>query len=138
MADVTVPRPADGSPKVIVGSLVAGEKILGDPASEWQRQVIEEFSDAVAIDMESVGVARAVHEARTAVDYNPRFLVVRGISDLVRVATEPLPEGSTRDNVEERARWKPYAACVAAVFTRAVARLFLVTADRRREHPRGA
>jgi nucleoside phosphorylase len=76
-------RPQPGEPKVVIGSIVAGEKVLGNPRHDEQKAVVERFSDAVAVDIESVGVARAVHEARRAVDYNPRLVVVRGISDLV-------------------------------------------------------
>ncbi len=58
---VDVERPGDGEPKVITdGSLVAGEKVLGDPSHHDQRRVATEFTDAVAIDMESIGVARAL------------------------------------------------------------------------------
>jgi nucleoside phosphorylase len=78
--------PAPTTPDVRIGSLVAGEKVMGDPTHEEQRRVLREFPDALAIDMESVGAARAIHEGRRSIDYNPRFLVVRGISDLVRGA----------------------------------------------------
>jgi hypothetical protein len=73
---------------VVIGGLVAGEKVLGDPTHEEQRKVLRDFGSAVAIDMESVGAARAVHEERRWADYNPRLLVVRGISDFVRGADE--------------------------------------------------
>jgi len=122
---ISADRPEAGAPVVIVGSLVAGEKILGDPTHDWQRQVVEEFSDAVAIDMESIGVARAIHECRRDVGYNPRFLVVRGVSDLVRVRED------AEDNRRERGRWKRYAACAAAAFAHRVGSRFLSSRDAR-------
>lgn len=110
-------RPAPGVPKVVIGSIVAGEKVLGNPKHEEQRAVVEErFSDAVAVDMESVGVARAVHEARRAVDYNPRLVIVRGVSDLVRTGELEDEEAAAEENARERATWKRYAASAAAAF----------------------
>jgi nucleoside phosphorylase len=125
-------RPTEGQPKVIIGSIVAGEKILGNPTHEEQQRVVRGVTDAVAVDMESVGVARAVHEARTSVDYNPRLLVVRGVSDLVR-APEPANPAAAEQNAEERATWKAYAACVAATFAYAVTRRFLLSPDVRHD-----
>jgi nucleoside phosphorylase len=126
-------RPAEGQPKVIVGSIVAGEKILGNPTHEEQQRVVREFTDAVAVDMESVGVARAVHDARTSVDYSPRLLVVRGVSDLVR-AVEPVDlVAAAEQNAGERATWKAYAAWAAATFAHAVALRFLSSPDIRRD-----
>jgi nucleoside phosphorylase len=71
------------APKVEVGGLVAGEKVLGDPDHPEQGRVFTSFENALAVDMESWGVGRAVHHARTDADYNPRLTVVRGISDIV-------------------------------------------------------
>lgn len=113
--------PPDGeqaSPGVLTGSLVAGEKIMGNPSHHEQRLLVSDFNDAVAVDMESFGVARAVFEQRGDVNYNPRFLVVRGISDLVR-ATKSRTRVSTRqeqDNNEQRQLWKLYASATAAAF----------------------
>ncbi len=48
-----------GPPGVIVGPLVGGEKVYGDPTHEEQRRLVREreYSDAIAVDMESMGVA---------------------------------------------------------------------------------
>lgn len=102
-------RPDGGGdqPKVILGPLIFGEKILGDDEDEYQRAVLNEFDNAVAVDMESGGVGRAIYESRVTRHYNPIYLVVRGISDLTNEAA----------NNEMRAKWKPYAAHVAAAFT---------------------
>jgi len=133
----TPPMPV--TPTVHIGSLVAGEKLLGDPTHEEQKRILRDFSDALAIDMESVGAARATHEGRRYVNYNPRFLVVRGISDLVRDAQPPAdahqPGSSTSpgassagttqrpaepaapfENSAERELWRDFAAAVAAAF----------------------
>jgi nucleoside phosphorylase len=122
-------RPGEGAAKVITDrSLVAGEKVLGDPSHRDQQRVANEFTDAVAIDMESIGVARAMHVSRDAVDYNPRLVVVRGISDIVQIE-----EHVEVDAELQRAEWKPYAACTAAAFARELADRVLATPDPRQE-----
>ncbi len=106
---VNTPRPTDRSqqqPKMILGTLIFGEKILGDDTNDYQRSILNEFDNAVAVDMESGGLARAVYEARITKHYNPLYLVVRGISDPVN---EP-------DNDDIRKVWRPYAAHVAGAF----------------------
>lgn len=108
---VTAQRPVGGEPKIIVGNLIAGEKILGDGANEYQKKILTEFDKAIAVDMESHGVARAVYEARGTRHYNINYLVVRGISDLVDGA----------DNNETRRAWRDYAASAAAAFASDIA-----------------
>lgn len=107
--------PADVRPKVLTGSLVAGNKVYGDPNSEEQAKIVMEFDEAVAIDMESVGLCRAAAAARTNPQYNPRLLIVRSISDLIGVSA----------NNEMRSKWKALAAAVAATFAHRVVHDFL-------------
>jgi nucleoside phosphorylase len=102
--------PGNRRPKVFVGSLVAGDKVLGDPDSEEQTRIIAEFEDAIAVDMESVGLCRAVASSRWSPQYNPRLLVIRGISDLV----------NTLNNRQQRAKYRASSATVAAIFARRV------------------
>ena len=45
-------RPGLGDPKIVVGNLIAGEKILGDKENEYQRAILEEFDKAIVVDME--------------------------------------------------------------------------------------
>jgi nucleoside phosphorylase len=138
-------RPPDGKhqPRVFVAPLVAGECVLGDPDNPEQRRVLSspEYSDALAVDMESMGVAMEVHRKRNSPVYNPRLLVVRGISDPVwstatdvsdvsnAAAREPLP--SEEDPNETRVTWKIYAADVAAAFAAALVVRLLRTPDPR-------
>ena len=95
---------------MIFGNLIYGEKILGDDEDVYQRKILEEFDSAVAVDMESGGLARAVYEARITRHYNPQYLVFRGVSDFVN--------GSS--NAKTRQRWKRYAAHVAGAFAAAI------------------
>lgn len=69
--------------KVEFGGLVAGEKVMGDPDHPEQERMFVSFEHAIAVDMESWGVGRAVHHARSEPDYNPRLIIVRGVSDVV-------------------------------------------------------
>jgi nucleoside phosphorylase len=132
--EIRVRPPEDrGPPRVIVGPLIAAEKVYGDPTHEEQRRLVKEreYSDAIAVDMESMGVARAVHGARQSVSYNPRLLVVRGISDPVFARDDQEGSGDDRDAGAVREAWRPYAAHVAAVFASAVVKRILAFADQR-------
>lgn len=97
-------------PKVLIGSLVAGDKVYGNPTSEEQHQIIRDFDDAIAIDMESVRLCRAVADARRYTFYNPRLLIIRSISDMIGEAA----------NNEQRAQYKDAAATIAATFAKHV------------------
>lgn len=104
-------RPVEGQPQVFEGNLIAGDKILGDGESEYQRMILAEFDKALAVDMESYGLARGVYNARSERHYNLNYLVVRGISDLV----------DAQENNGQRMEWRDYAAATAAAFSLSVA-----------------
>ena len=91
--------------KVHIGNIVSGEKVLGDVKSHVQNELLKPFDKALAVDMESIGIARAVCEGRSSFWYHPRYAVIRGISDLVSAA----------DNDNMRADWKVWAAYAAAL-----------------------
>ncbi len=104
---IKVERPARGDPKIIVGNLIAGEKIMGDGESAYQQKILDEFDKAIAVDMESYGLARGVYSARATRYYNLNYLVVRGVSDLA---------GSERNDADRKV-WRDYAASTAAAFS---------------------
>jgi nucleoside phosphorylase len=103
-----VAPPSDRAFKIHIGSIVSGEKVLGDVKSHVQEQLLKPFDKALAVDMESIGMARAVCDGRSSFWYHPRYAVIRGISDLV----------SNEENDDMRANWKPFAAHAAAVVAR--------------------
>lgn len=105
------PSSEQGESKALVGSVVAGEKVWGDPTSHEQQELLKHFSDALAVDMESMGVARSVFSRRRNLSYNAQYLVVRGVSDLVDAPS----------NDEMRQEWRSYAAGAAAAFARSLA-----------------
>ncbi len=103
-----VRRPADGTPKLMIGSIVSGDILLGDPRNKEQKRILAYFDKAYGFEMEAYGVARAVYHARNSVHYNPQFLIVRGVSDLVNADAER--------NQAIRQQWTPYAVSAAGAF----------------------
>lgn len=116
--------------KVEIGGLVSAEKIMGDPDHPEQQRMFANFEHAIAVDMESWGFGRAIHHGREESTYNPRMVIIRGISDIVQrpaalARGEDAPEADLEVtkiaiNNEQRRRWKDYAAGTAAAFTRSV------------------
>jgi nucleoside phosphorylase len=99
------PPDADAPCKIHVGGIVSAEKVLGDVRNAMQQQLLEPFDKPLAVDMESIGMARAVCHGRGSFWYHPRYVIIRGISDLV----------AHGENNEQRAQWKSFAAHAAAL-----------------------
>jgi nucleoside phosphorylase len=112
---LTVACPGGTLPQAIVGNIISGEKLMGDPNNDEQRRILNEFDKALAVDMESYGLARAVFRSRESVHYNPQYLIIRGISDLIN---QP-------GNDQQRQQWREYAANTAATFAAEVVRKVL-------------
>jgi nucleoside phosphorylase len=138
---VTPPQLAPGQrwpPRVREGSIVAGEKVMGNPKHQTQRDVAAHYDNAQAVDMESVGVASALAGERKRVDYNPRLVVIRGVSDIIRVIDPNAPETdeqrqqAKQENDAQRQSWKRYSAAGAAVFCCALVERLLRQPDLRR------
>ncbi len=102
-------RPTEGTPTLFIGGLVSGNILLGDPRNEEQVRILNHFDKAYAFEMEGFGLSSAVFKARTSVYYNPQYLVVRGISDLV--------DRDAAENQVTRSIWTPYAVSAATSFT---------------------
>jgi nucleoside phosphorylase len=112
-------REARTEPTVFEGSLVAADDLFGDPTDEDQKRLVRDYPDAVAVDMESMGVARALYDVRSDVRYNPQLVIIRAISDLVLSQEEHDPAWIAKvgDNNSQRKLWAEYAAQVAAGYT---------------------
>jgi nucleoside phosphorylase len=103
--------PLGSSPKVIRGNIASGEKVVDDPTNEFFSQVQQTGLKLHAVEMEGAGATAAVEQAR-ALGSDPRFLMIRGISDM------PKPEtGDESRGTSERDEWKTFAAQSAAAFT---------------------
>jgi nucleoside phosphorylase len=108
---IVAPRPmspdgkeVNSSPGLRTGEIICGDKLLGDPEDPMLEMRLDQYDKADGIDMESVGVARALYEMRTR--HRVEFLVIRGISDLC----------NREGNQKTRDAWKEYAADAAAAF----------------------
>jgi nucleoside phosphorylase len=114
-ANAIEPWPSLRPPKLHQGEIVAVEAVAGNPYSARQQTLIEFFDKAIAIDMESKGVAEALfdYEADVGVHYHPRWMCVRGISDLV-VGTEQAASLLGSSNSEQRELWRSAASRSAA------------------------
>lgn len=124
----------DWPPRIHVGPIIVGESVMGDPRHPEQRVAAGRVDNALAIDMESIGVARAIHTARDDVNYNPRLIVIRAVSDMVEVADSAAEAEDTQaqeSNNLQRQEWKPFAAAAAACVAGRIAGRFLADPDPR-------
>lgn len=66
------------SPQAYVGAIAAGDKVVASTKSEVYQLLRNSYSDALAVEMESDGILKAVRA-------NPEIntLIIRGISDLI-------------------------------------------------------
>jgi excisionase family DNA binding protein len=91
---------ADPPPMVELRPIAAGERVVASKGSVDFRLLQQHYNDAVAIDMESLGLYLAAQRA----DHLPA-LAVRGISDML---SDKVPDAD--------AHWQPIAARNAAAF----------------------
>jgi nucleoside phosphorylase len=114
---IDVKRPNKKKPRATIANLASGEKLLGDRRNAYQRMLMKHFEKAAVFEMEGFGLASQVFKQRGSVDYNPQYLIIRGISDLVN---EP-------SNQATRNKWRVYAAVAAAAFGKALVEKILST-----------
>ncbi len=94
----------ESRPQVRFGSVAAGEVVQNSRISREAKWILDHYNDALAIEMESAGVAQAGHLGSTPVG------VVRGISDRANgTKTGPADQ-----------EWQPRAAANAAAFAAAL------------------
>ncbi|WP_024286704.1 hypothetical protein [Cellulomonas sp. KRMCY2] len=139
-------------PAVHFGEIVSGDTLADDPLEPRQQTLMKHFDKAIGIEMESSGIAHSLHRVRTqtrlAVHYNPTFITVRGVSDIVygRGQERELVQADIDATLErsgigvgktdERATWSPRAASSAAAFAAALTRRVVANASPlHRGHP---
>jgi adenosylhomocysteine nucleosidase len=102
-------------PRVVSGVVASGDKVIESKGSELYSDVAHAEPDIVAVEMEGAGAAAAIRDASEE-GHDTTFMMVRGISDVIRAN----PEGEERAGETyvdpERERWRNYAAQVAAAF----------------------
>lgn len=109
--DIRVSSPEETEPQASIGEIASGDKVVDDPDMEFFQSVIKTWPKLEAVEMEGVGVSKAIEQARS-MGVSVGFLMIRGISDKPRPNTEAENRGTS-----ERDTWKVYAADVAAAFT---------------------
>jgi adenosylhomocysteine nucleosidase len=97
---------ASGVPKVRFGPIAAGEIVVDSASSPEAARIRDHYNDALAVEMESAGLAQAAHLNRSL-----PAVVVRGISDRAD-GTKVHTDGEN---------WQPRAASNAAAFALALA-----------------
>lgn len=76
-------------PRVLVAPIAAGEKVVASRQSSLFEFLRSNYSDAVAVEMEGLGLLQATHANQKVF-----ALIVRGISDLIDAKSEADISGS--------------------------------------------
>ncbi|WNZ47892.1 SIR2 family protein [Leptolyngbya boryana CZ1] len=99
-ASIPEPRPdqAKTRPKIHRGVIASGEKVIADAIA--RNKLVEEHRKIIAIEMEGYGLSKAVQQNFQHI----RHLVIKAICDWA-------------DESKDK-EWQPYAAAVAAAFTK--------------------
>jgi adenosylhomocysteine nucleosidase len=111
---------AEPRPKVHYGPIAAGEIVQDSRVSQHAVWVRQHYNDALAIEMESAGVAQAAHLNRAL-----PIVVIRGISD----------RADGHKAATDGQNWQPRAAAHAAAFGAALAKELVGARPSRRRDP---
>jgi nucleoside phosphorylase len=108
--------------QVVIGKTASGNKVIENTRSTYFAQTLRLNESIVSVEMEGAGAGAAIERDHDT-GGTTGFLMIRGISDLVKDTndTHEARHGSGRN--PERALWKHYAADVAASFAVALIQL---------------
>ncbi|KAA6187908.1 5'-methylthioadenosine/S-adenosylhomocysteine nucleosidase [Thiohalocapsa marina] len=101
LADTAATRPEPGRPRVHIGPVCTGNKVVADDV--LADQLREVWVKLIGVEMEAGGVANAVAQSAR----RPGFFMIRGVSDLA---------DADKDSNEVKS-WRPYACEIAAAWT---------------------
>jgi nucleoside phosphorylase len=87
-----------GKPKVVVGAIAAGDKVVADTGSELFKLLRSAYNDAIAVEMEGFGFLSAVFAYPSI-----RAIVVRGISDMVAGKNDDGGQGKEENRQQKAA-----------------------------------
>lgn len=92
------PQLTHTNPKIFVGAIAAGEKVIGSMRSDVAKFIKEGYGDALAVEMEGRGFLDGVH-----INHPVQGCVIRGVADLLDKKEET-----------DKAGWQLIAADAAA------------------------
>jgi nucleoside phosphorylase len=101
LADTAAKRPEPGPPRVHIGPVCTGNKVVADDSLADQFR--ETWVKLIGVEMEAGGVANAVAQSAR----RPGFFMIRGVSDLADADKDS-------DGVKT---WRTYACEIAAAWT---------------------
>jgi nucleoside phosphorylase len=104
------------APKVVIGPVASGDKVIDDASSAFFHQVLTHWPKLQAIEMEGGGAADAIAEANSA-GRSVGFIMIRGISDMPPIEAQETGAQTPEQQSMERNLWKQVAAESAAAFT---------------------
>jgi nucleoside phosphorylase/tetratricopeptide (TPR) repeat protein len=101
LAETAATRPQPGRPRVHVGPVCTGNKVVADDSLADQLRDV--WVKLIGVEMEAGGVANAVAQSAR----RPGFFMIRGVSDLA---------DADKDSDDVKC-WRPYACEIAAAWT---------------------
>jgi len=128
-----IPPEGKARPVVRIGPIASGNKVIDDISDPSFKPVLEHWPKLKAVEMEGLGVAQAIQQAREK-GLVLNYSMVRGISDVPRNKRSRAASAAREivsTQTQERDQWKKYASEAAAVLTTQIIR------EAWRQPPRG-
>jgi nucleoside phosphorylase len=108
------PSGAAHQPKVRVGIVGSGNKVIDHLGDRFFKQVRAKVPGLKAVEMEGAGAAAAVLAMRGR--YGGEFVMIRGVSDMPPSRSAAKIKGAASAQTVERDAWKAFASDAAASF----------------------